>query len=66
MLRWALYEAAVHASKNTSPDHLYYLRLAHKIGRGRAKLAVARKLARRCHHRLRALGDQAWAELSTS
>jgi transposase len=62
-LRWALYEAAVHASKKTSPDHLYYLRLAHKAGRGRAKLAVARKLARRCHHRLRALGDQAWIEL---
>lgn len=66
VLRWALYEAAVHASKKTSPDHLYYLRLAHKIGRGRAKLAVARKLARRCHHRLRALGDQAWVEPATS
>jgi transposase len=64
-LRWALYEAAVHASKKTSPDHLYYLRLAHRIGRGRAKLAVARKLARRCHHRLRDLGDEAWADPAT-
>jgi transposase len=64
VLRWALYEGAVHASKKTSPDHLYYVRLAHQIGRGRAKLAVARKLARRCHHRLRALGDEAWIDLA--
>jgi transposase len=66
VLRWALYEAAVHACKKTSPDHLYYLRLANKVGRGRAKLAVARKLARRCHHRLRALGDQAWIDLAAA
>jgi transposase len=63
VLRWALYEGALHAHKKTSPDHEYYLRLAHRIGAGRAKLAVARKLVRRCHHRLRALGDDAWAEL---
>lgn len=63
-LRWALYEGAVHAHKQTSPDHAYYTRLAGRIGPGRARLAVARKPARRCHHRLRALGDQAWIELS--
>jgi transposase len=62
-LRWALYEGAVHAHKATSPDHAYYTRLARRAGSGRARLAVARKLARRCHHRLRALGDQAWVEL---
>jgi transposase len=64
VLRWALYEGAVHAHKKTSPDNGYYLRLAHRIGTGRARLAVARKLARRCHHRLRALGDQAWIEIA--
>jgi transposase len=63
VLRWALYEGALHAHKKTSPDNQYYLRLAHRIGGGRARLAVARKLARRCHHRLRALGDQAWIEI---
>jgi transposase len=62
-LRWALYEGAVHAHKKTSPDHAYYTRLARRAGSGRARLAVARKLARRCHHRLRALGDQAWVDL---
>jgi transposase len=62
-LRWALYEGAVHAHKKTSPDHAYYTRLARRIGSGRARLSVARKLARRCHHRLRALGDQAWVDL---
>ena len=45
VLRWALYEGAIHAHKRTSPDHQYYLRLAHRIGGGRARLAVARKLA---------------------
>jgi transposase len=61
-LRWALYEGAVHAQRKTSPDHAYYTRLAGRVGAGRARLAVARKLARRCHHRLRALGDQAWVD----
>jgi transposase len=62
-LRWALYEGAMHAHRPTSPDHAYYTRLARRAGSGRARLAVARKLARRCHHRLRALGDQAWVDL---
>lgn len=62
-LRWALYEGAVHAHKPTSPDHAYYTRLARRTGSGRARLAVARKLARRCHHRLRAPRDQAWVDL---
>jgi hypothetical protein len=55
-LRWALCEGAVHAQKQTSPDHAYYTSPSRRIGSGRARLAVARKLARRCHHRLRVLG----------
>jgi transposase len=64
VLRWALYEAALHAHKKTSPDHGYYVRQVPRIGRGRTRLAIARKLARRCHHRLQALGDQAWVDLT--
>ena len=63
LLRWALYEAARHASRSGSPDHEYYQRAAARVGAQRATLSVARKLTRRCHHRLRALGDQAFAEL---
>lgn len=62
LLRWALFEAAVHANKQTSPDHDYYLGLVERIGRGRARMTLARKLARRCHHRLRDLGDRAFTE----
>ena len=62
MLRWALYEAAVHANKKTSPDHDTYEQLANRIGRGRARITLARKLARRCHHRLQAIGDAAFTE----
>jgi transposase len=64
VLRWALYEGATHAQKKTSPDHDYYLAQSARIGRGRARLTLARKLVRRCHHRLRALGDEAWTELA--
>jgi len=63
LLRWALYEAARFAARPGSPDHEYYLRAAARVGAQRAALSVARKLARRCHHRLRALGEQAFAEL---
>jgi transposase len=61
LLRWALYEAGRCAARATSPDHDYYCRVAARAGRKRAALSVARKLARRCHHRLRELGDQALA-----
>lgn len=66
LLRWALFEAAVHAHKKTSPDHDTYLQLVERLGKGRARLTLARKLARRCHHRLRALGDVAFTELPAS
>jgi transposase len=64
MLRWALYEAGRCAARQSSPDHAYYERVAHRVGKQRAALSVARKLARRCHHRLRALGDDALAPVA--
>jgi transposase len=61
-LRWALFEAAQSAARSSSPDHGYYLEVKARAGANRAALSVARKLARRTHHTLRALGDAAWAE----
>ena len=61
VLRWALFEAAKCAARRSSPDHDYYLEVRHRLGANRATLSVARKLARRCHHALRALGDDAFA-----
>jgi len=63
LLRWALYEAGRCASRTTSPDHIYYEQVAKRLGKRRAAMSVARKLARRCHHRLRALGDTALAPI---
>jgi transposase len=59
-LRWALYEAAKSAARQTSPDHDYYAAVRDRLGGKRPALSVARKLARRCYHTLRDLGDQAW------
>jgi transposase len=61
VLRWALFEAAVCAARPASPDHDYYLSVRARLGHQRAVLSVARKLARWCHHTLRALGDEAIA-----
>ena len=63
LLRWALYEAGMCASRPTSPDHAYFTQVANRLGKKRAAISVARKLTRRCHHRLRALGDAAFAEI---
>lgn len=63
-LRWALVEAAHHASKKSSPDHDYYQKVRHNQGASRAALSVARKHARRIHHILRDLGDQAWQPIT--
>lgn len=60
VLRWSLYEAAQCAAKKASPDHAYYLQVRERLGHQRAALSVARKLARWCHHTLRAMGDAAW------
>ena len=59
VLRWAAYEAAQTAARPGSPDHAYYLTLAARLGKSRAKVALARKLLRRAHHILRELGDAA-------
>ena len=59
-LRWALFEAAKAAARQTSPDHDYYDAIRDRLGGKRTALSVARKLARRCYHALRELGDQAW------
>ncbi|MDJ0664592.1 MAG: IS110 family transposase [Acidimicrobiia bacterium] len=62
-LRWALVEAAQHASKRQSPDHQYYRAARRRIGASRAALSVARKHTRRIHHILQRLGDDAWTEI---
>jgi transposase len=62
-LRWALFEAAKSAARTTAPDHDYYVELRDRLGGKRPALSVARKLARRCHHTLRELGDAAWSAL---
>jgi transposase len=64
VLRWALFEAAKCAARTNSPDHDYYLAVRDRLGGKRPALSVARKLARRCHHTLRMLGDDAWAPLA--
>jgi transposase len=61
VLRWAQFEAALRAGNDTSPDHPYYSQVKQRLGAQRATLSVARKLVRRCHHTLRALGEKAWA-----
>ena len=61
MLRWALYEAAQSGARTGSPDHAYYSGVKDRLSGNRAALSLARKLVRRAHHRLRALGDDAFA-----
>ena len=61
ILRWALFEAGHQASRAASPDHRCYAGVTARIDANRAALPVARKLARRSRHILRALGDQACA-----
>jgi transposase len=61
VLRWALYEAAVFAGRASSPDHAYFRQVKQRLDGQRALLSVARKLARRCYHTLRGLGDRAFA-----
>jgi transposase len=64
-LRWALYEAAQSACRQASPDHGDYRALRDRgLSHTRASLTVARKLARRCYHTLRELGEEAIAPAS--
>jgi hypothetical protein len=59
-LRWALFEAAQSASHKGSPDYRDYHALkARGLSHTRATLTIARKLARRSYHILRALGPAA-------
>jgi transposase len=60
-LRWALFEAALCASRACSPDHEYYSQAAERIGSNRARLSVARKILKRSYHLLRELGEEAMA-----
>jgi len=58
--RWALYEAAQSACRQTSPDHDAYLALkARGLSHTRTSMTIARKLTRRCYHTLRELGPAA-------
>jgi transposase len=59
VLRWALYEAGMSAAKRTSPDHEYFGSTRARLGTSRAALSVGRKIARRCYHTLRELGEDA-------
>jgi transposase len=61
LLRWALYEAAKCAARPASPDHGYYTAVRDQRTAGLATMSVARKLARRCYHTLRELGEEALA-----
>jgi transposase len=54
-LRWALYEAAKNASHHRSPDHNYYGKVKDQLNGKLATISMARKLARRCFHVLRAI-----------
>ena len=45
------------AGNPQSPDHAYCSAVKARLGGQRATISVARKLARRCHHTLRKLGD---------
>ncbi len=60
-LRWALYEAAMCAAREGSPDHAYYKSVKDRLKGKRAAISVARKLARMCYHILRELGEEAMA-----
>jgi len=59
LLRWALYESAKCAARPSAPDHGYYTAARDRRNAGLATLPVARKLARRCYHTLRELGEEA-------
>jgi transposase len=59
LLRWALYEAAKCAARPAAPDYRYYTAARDRRTGGLATLSVARKLARRCYHTLRELGEEA-------
>jgi transposase len=54
-LRWALFEAGMAACRATSPDRDYFQAVKKAHDGKIAAIAMARKLARRCYHTLRAM-----------
>jgi hypothetical protein len=59
-LRWALFEAAQSACRPASSDYADYHALKDRgLSHNRASRTIARKLARRSYHLLRALGPAA-------
>lgn len=52
-LRWALVEAAIHASTRPGPLRDFYIKLKRRKGNKIARVAVARKLATYVYHMLR-------------
>lgn len=62
-LRWALFEAAMAASRSSAPDYDYYHQVKDRRGGKRPALSVARKLARRIRFTLTELGDDALASV---
>jgi transposase len=57
-LRWALYEAAKNSSHHVAPDYGYYAAVKKAHNGKLAALSIARKLARRCYHTLRAVPSE--------
>jgi transposase len=57
-LRWVLFESGKCAARLSSPDYAYYQSVKKRHDGKLAALAVARKLARRCYHTLRALDPE--------
>jgi transposase len=55
VLRWALFEAGMSASRTSSPDRAYYQSVKAAHDGKLAGISMARKLARRCYHVLRSL-----------
>jgi transposase len=53
-LRWALVEAANHSYRRSSPEHALYMSAKQRCGSSRARLTVARKIARHAYHVLSA------------
>jgi transposase len=61
VLRWALFEAALSASREGSPDHAYYQDVKARQDAHRAFLSQARRIARKAYHVLLEMGEQALA-----
>lgn len=57
-LRWALFEAGKSAARPGSPDYDYYQAVKHRHDGKLAAIAMARKIARRCYHTLRAMNPE--------